>query len=228
MSRIVAFAYAGARAQARYGQLLSDGQWERLQRLPDLGSFLQAARDTALRPWVLNLQADTGAHTLEAALRAQFRLRVRAAAQWAPRPWGAALRWIEALPDIPGAAHVLGGKPAYPWMAGEPAPALARAWGEGRTLAAAWLERFRSLWPAPDPALERLALLAQRALGNARHEDAAAAAARIQPALRRVFRAHTRAPAGLAAYLALCWLEGAALRGALLRRRFTLTQEVAA
>ena len=228
MSRTVAFAYAGARVQGRYGQLLSENQWERLARIPDFGLFVQTARDTALRPWVVNLDAHTEPHALEASLRAQFRLRVRAVAHWAPAPWRPALRWIEVLPELSAAVHLLGGKPAYPWMAGEPATVLTRAWGEGRGLATAWFEHWRSLWPAADPALERLTRLGQHVLKHAQHEDAGAAATRLRPVLRRLFRSHTRAPAGLVAYLALSWLELMALRGALLRRRFTLPTELAA
>ncbi len=220
------FDYAGARAQARYGQRLTEGQWERLARAPDFALYVQGARETALRPWVANLDAAVPPHVLEAALRAQFRARVRAAAAWTPQPWRAALRWIETLPDLPVARHLRGGETQYDWIAADPVLAAAAV----RT-PDDWLDRWRSLWPddrAARAALERLVRAVRAVAAAAVEQDADVARARIEPILRRTFRRHTRAPAGLVAWLALSWLELAQLRGALLRRRFALAPEAAA
>jgi len=219
------FDYAGARAQARHGQLLPEAQWERLARVPDFALYAQTARETALRPWVATLDAATRPHVLEAALRAQFRAHVRAVAAWVPRAWRPALRWIETLPDLPVASHLLAGEPAYEWMGAD--PALARVAVRNLT---AWLAQWRKFWPddaAARAPLERLVRDVRRVAQDAAREDAATARARLEPVLRRAFRRHTRAPAGLVAYLALSWLQLARLRGALLRRRFTVAPEVA-
>jgi len=239
MSRAVAFAYAGARAQAHYGQLLSEGQWERLERVPDFALFVQTARDTALRPWVANLDRGTPVHAIEASLRAQFRLCVRAVAHWAPVAWRPALRGIESLPDLPAAFYLFSGLEAHPWISADPllrrlsaraglsrrdpASVLVRAWEDGRALAPAWLEHWHSLWPEPEPALEHLLRLAQDTLQKASREEAALTALHLEPALRRAYRHDARAPAGLVAYLALSWLQLLRLRGALLLRRLELT-----
>lgn len=246
MSRVVGFAYAGARIQARYGRLVVATTWERLQRLDTLGGFLQAARDTPLRPWVAQLDAAADVHQIEAQLRALFRRRVAELAEWSPPPWRPAVTWAALLPDLPAVAARLRGVDA-PWMQADSRLAAVGDDGRGRVpeelrvlqqafrnrqpLLATWLERWRSLWPSTLPAerrgLEELArLLGDAVAGAAR--DAPAALAALHRPLRQLFRRRTRAPAGLFAYLALTWIEFAALRGAVVRRRLALPLEGAA
>jgi hypothetical protein len=246
MSRVVGFAYAGARIQARYGRLVSRPTWERLERLETTDGFLQAARDTPLQAWVAQLDPATDGHRLEAQLRALFRQRVGELAQWAPPGWRAAVRWVDVLADLPAVNARFDGADA-PWQrddsrfgairvgpeAGVPEPLrnLWQAWRDKRPLVTAWLEQWRALWP-PVSADERralehlLALLGEAQRGAAR--DAPAALAALQGPLRKLMRRQMRAPAGLFAYLALAWIEFAALRGALVRRRLALPVEVAA
>ena len=248
MISTVAFAYAGARVQARYGRLLTAAQWERLQRVPLLSSFLQAARETSLRPWVLQLDASADAHRLEAQLRAAFRRHVATLAQWAPERWRGAILWTDVLPDLPAIAHrARGGADA--WMAADPrlariefaAPgeislpgnlqALAGALARRESLAEAWLVHWRSLWPPmlsdERRGLEELVRRVSEAAAAAA-PDAPAAQARLLRPLQRLFRRHARAPAGLFAYLALSWRELVMLRGSLMRRRLSLPPEGAA
>jgi hypothetical protein len=242
--RTVDFAYAGARIQARYGALVPATQWERLQRLEGLGAFLQAARDTGLRPWLLQVDPNADAHQLEAHLRLLFRRRVAELAGWAPPPWRPAIAWTAVLPDLPAIAHRLRGGALAPWMAAD--ARLAWLAAEGRPHApeelkvlqpdkaaapeplAAWLERWRALWPGTRPdereGLEALVRLARVTLAAAR-ADAPAALGALQKPLRRLFRRHTRAPAGLFIHLVLTWLELVAVRGALLRRHLALPIE---
>lgn len=242
--RTVDFAYAGARIQARYGALLPAAQWERLQRLEGLGAFLQAARDTGLRPWVLQVDPAADAHQLEAQLRLLFRRRVAELAAWAPPAWRPAIEWTAVLPDLPAIAHRLRGGAAAPWMAAdarlswlaadarprvpEELQGLAPAKGEAPEPLAAWLDGWRARWPAMLPGeregLEALVKSIRATLAAARTDTPAALAA-LQRPLRRLFRRHTRAPAGLFIYLALTWLEMVAVRGALLRRRLALPIE---
>lgn len=205
MIRTVGFAYAGARIQARYGRRVPEATWERLRRLGTTRAFLQGARDTALRPWLVQVDADAGAHALEAQLRALFRRRVHELAGWAPAPWRPAVDWVAALPDLPAAAGAVEAEPAQ-----------------------AWLQRWREQWPPVRPAerraLEHLVALLRRAARDAA-VDAPAAEAALVPPLRKLFRRQTRAPAGLFAYLALTWMEFSAVRGALARRRLGLPLE---
>ena len=247
MSRTVAFAYAGARIQARYGKLVPASTWERLRRLDAVNAFLQAARDTGLRPWVLQVDPSADAHQIEAHLRLLFRRRIAELAAWAPEAWRPAIEWTAVLPDLPAIAHRLrGGEPA-PWTAAdarlawladaelprmpEELQGLRPAKGTAPEPLAYWLERWRALWPAPRPedraGLEKLVRMIRDACGPA-VAGASAAQARLQPPLRRLFRRHTRAPAGLFAYLVLTWLEMIAVRGALLRRRLGLPIEAVA
>lgn len=226
MSRNVAFAYPGARAQARFGQLLADGQWQRLSRVPDLALFVQTARETALRPWVQQLDPAAGPHQIEAHLRGQFRSRVRAVAGWAPRDWRAALLWTAVLPDLPALAHAQAGREPLAWMAGD---ADLRKPPASPLPPRAWLERWRRLWPSVgrderEP-LDALARVLERAARQGASADLATLEPSVRAPLRRLFRRATRSPAGLFAYLALLWLEFVKLRGAVLRRRLALPLE---
>lgn len=244
MSRVVGFAYAGARIQARYGRLVFAATWQRLHRLDTLGGFLQGARDTPLRPWVAQLDTTADVHQIEAQLRALFRRRVAELAEWSPPPWRPAVAWAALLPDLPAIAARLRGADA-PWMRADSRLAaigdgtlvpeelrvLQQAFRDRQPLPAAWLERWRALWPPTRPAEQRgledlVRLLGGAVTGAAR--DAPAALAALQGPLRKLFRRRTRAPAGLFAYLALTWIEFAALRGAVLRRRLALPLEEAA
>jgi hypothetical protein len=201
MSRTVGFAYPGARIQARYGRLVGAPAWERLRRLDTAAGFLQGARDTALRPWVAQLDASSDPHALEAQLRGLFQARIAELSEWSPPEWRPAVAWVEGLPELPRTKQ----------------PNVDD-----------WLARWRALWPAMGAAerraLDELVALLQDAVRDAAR-DAPSALAALQRPLRKLFRRHTRAPAGLFAYLALTWIEFAALRGALLRRRLGLPLE---
>lgn len=225
MIRTVGFAYAGARIQARYGRRVPQTTWERLRRLATSRAFVQGARDTALRPWLAQVDPDADAHQVEAQLRALFRRRVRELAGWAPAPWRPAIDWVAVLPDLPAINQRLDrGEGELP----EPLRAIAEAHAAKQPLAQAWLLRWRGLWPpvlrAERRGLEQLVMLLQRAAQDAA-TDAPAAEAALLPPLHKLFRRHTRAPAGLFAYLALTWMEFSELRGALARRRLALPLE---
>lgn len=244
MIRTVDFAYAGARIQARYGKRVPAAQWERLRRLGTLDAFLQAARDTGLRPWVLQIDPQADAHQVEAHFRLLFRRRVSELAGWAPAAWRPAIDWVAVLPDLPAIAHRLGGGPAAAWMAADAGlawltrderprlPPELRVFqaekGDAPEPVAAWMQHWRERWPATLPgeraALQALAGLIGAALQAAVADAPAAEAALLRP-LRRLFRRHTRAPAGLFADLVLTWMELTAVRGALLRRRLGLPLE---
>jgi len=242
VSRTVGFAYPGARIQACYGRLVSQAAWGRLRRLDTLSGFLQAARDTALRPWLTQLDVTAEPHQIEAQLRALFRRRVGEVSEWSPPAWRPAVAWVAVLPDLPAMTARVRGVEA-PWLPADSGPGrmgagAARASAELRGLqdafragqlpAQAWLARWRALWPATRAAerrgLERLVALLDPAARGA-GADAATAQAALQRPLRDLFRRDTRRPAGLFAWLALSWIEFATLRGALLRRRLALPLE---
>lgn len=227
MSRTVGFAYPGARIQARFGRLVMPAAWDRLQRLDTLGGFLQASRETSLRAWLTQLDAAADAHEIEAQLRATFRRRVAELSAWSPPAWRPAAHWAAVLPDLPAIAALRRGD-RETWLQADGAfDDESRQLGASPAPAEAWVARWRRLWPplAPEErrALEQLVTLLRAPAAGA--EAGAKTAQALQRPLRRLFRRHTRAPAGLFAWLALCWIELARLRGALLRRRLGLPPE---
>jgi hypothetical protein len=109
-------AYAQARLQARYGQRAAEPEWQRLLAVSDYRSFLEQARTTRLRPWVVNLSAASSSHEVERLLRAQLRARIAEVARWAPARWRAAVTSSASIIDLPALGFLERGETAYPWM----------------------------------------------------------------------------------------------------------------
>lgn len=236
------FPYAGARLQARYGQRPTAALWGQLEAIDNFGRFIQAARDTVLRPWVMNFGVETGPHRIELHLRTRYRTLVFEVAGWQPWPWRDFIRWLSQLPDLPITAHRLAGGEGYGWLEQPAADSPQRraspiggtreipiSDGDAGGVARRWLEHWRSLRPARDK---------RYGLGLTRLEHTLAESSRALQAwveagegsgepqrrvlgerLNRIFRRHTRQPAGAAAYLLLALLDMHRLRGGLLRRR---------
>ena len=74
-------AYVQARLQYRHGQRPDPERWRLLEANADLGSYLESARSTSLKPWVQHLSADARIHDVERALRRDWRLYVDAVAE---------------------------------------------------------------------------------------------------------------------------------------------------
>lgn len=234
MTGRVAFAYAQARIQARYGRLATAGDWNRLDRVSDFGQFVQQAQGMGLRPWLAHLGPESTVHEIELALRDRFRRHISRVAGWLPRPWRPATEWIAVVVDLPAVSHLLSGRPALPWMRQDPfyrtladlsaaerraafgRTSLAPLAGEGSDplqIADRWREHWRGLWPpASSPVhagLERLALRLTAPVpepGEAR-------------LLSRMIRGELQRPAAVHAYLGLARREMDRLRGMLVRRR---------
>ncbi|HSS65265.1 MAG TPA: hypothetical protein VLS27_12595, partial [Gammaproteobacteria bacterium] len=116
MSQMAKFAYSQARLHARHGNRLDAADWRRLTGVGDHLQLLQAARASALQPWVQPFSEHTDMHTMELWLRRQFREYVDAVASWQPASWRDALFWTCRLTDLPALRHLLSGEPAWPWM----------------------------------------------------------------------------------------------------------------
>lgn len=212
------------RLHARYSVLLAGSEWQRLQRVEHFASFVQLARDTALRPWVLHFAPGLDVHVLEAALRSGYCRQVHEVAGWMPPSWRAAVRWIERLPGLPMVRHRVADGEAYAWMEPEAdAGWHAAAGSDGVALSRLWQARWQALWPCGPAApefeeLQRMQRQWQQAAVSLAGEGDEPLG-RLEIALRRSFR-NSRAAASMAfAYLGLLWLEVARLRGALVRRR---------
>ncbi len=239
------FAYVQARLQARYGQQPDRGAWRRLQAITSLSHFLQVARTTPLRPWLLNIPAHGDSHAVEKSLRRQLFDHLDEVMRWLPQPWRPALRWCGVLPDLPALQHLLGGRPAPAWVLDDhrlkhyshELPALrlqalrdspyAPLLGQdgGRDLSVAWRRHWRTLWPADIAAAEAAALNQLADAVTAYYAALAAAAGRdsdtardwIEQRLRHGFRRHPQQAAAAFYYLALTALTVEQLRGLLLR-----------
>lgn len=247
MTRLSDFAYAQARLQARHGMRPDAPTWRRLMTIGDLLHFLQTARTTPLRPWVLHLTAETSVRDVELSLRQQFRHYISEVAKWQPAPWRDAVLWVKRLPDLPTLQHLLLGQPVRRWIMQDPIlqpfaiesrPALIealrdsdcgpllQAWQEGISLSDGWLQHWRTLWPKAGTTLttplEHLAKRIQRYLVDLSKQPAGSnsqkARAVLAQQLTRDFRRYTHQPATTFVHLGLVALDLQQLRGALVRR----------
>lgn len=168
MSAVTDFAYAQARLQARHGLRPDAATWRRLAGIGDRLNFLQLARTTRLRPWVMHFSSRTDVHELELSLRSQFRHSIAEVASWQPRPWRGAVLWTRQLLDLPALHHLLSGNPPPLWTTEDVIlkpfaiadmrqrlqaleesefAGLSRDWQAGTPLLESWLTRWRRLWP---------------------------------------------------------------------------------
>jgi hypothetical protein len=140
MTTLSQFAYLQVRLQARYGQLPDSTVWRRLEGITALSHFLQTARTTGLRPWLLTIASGTrwdarsapagaapamapitiaahgNSHAMEKSLRRQLRQHIDEVTRWLPPPWRPAAVWCGLLPDLPALQHLLGSAGAPPWL----------------------------------------------------------------------------------------------------------------
>jgi hypothetical protein len=248
MSQMAKFAYSQARLHARHGNRLDDDDWRRLTGVGGLLQLLQAARASALRPWVLPFSESTDMHTMEHWLRRQFREYVDTVAGWQPAPWRDALRWTRRLVDLPALRYLLSGKLAWTWMWEDDAigpfvsedgrvqvetmresdcAPLVQAFEGGESLLDGWLGHWRKLWPTPmrrlTAPLESVDSLLRRHVDELTASIDAREIVRKREQLKSQlvagFRRHVHDPAGAYFHLALTAADIAVLRGELARHR---------
>lgn len=228
--------YAHARMSARQGTRPDDLAWRRIEPVRELAPMLDAARATALRPWMAGIGPTTSPHGIEAILRRRWREAVAEVASWMPEAWQPAIRWCAALPDLPAVAHLARGGDPPPWMRDDPVLRDLVAGGEGSGPLAALLadpDRIAQAWHAEwrrrMPARERGDAILLDAIADAisRHVAAMRDPAIVDgtPLLRSLearltllFRRATLDPAAAFAFLGLIALDLARLRGELARR----------
>jgi hypothetical protein len=246
MSSTVSFAYAQGRLQARYGERPDEHVWRRLHSIGELGSYLQVARQTSLRKWVLGISPTHDSHDIELALRQKFRNHIDEVANWPPQPWRATLQWIKCLPDLPAIQHLLGGGTATAWMQRDPVLAeltntgaimgrytprasgcvlLAEYHSQGDTLFQGWLQHWGGLRPRKGRAdahfnqgLNHLETLLRAQLEPPQGMTTPLSREALANSLRTAFRRYSFQPAAACAYLALTALDLERLRGDLLQR----------
>lgn len=241
------FAYAQARLQARWGARAADADLQRIRAARDVATLLQQVRTTALARYVARIAPGLPTHELERRMRAEWTALVDEVAAWVPQRWREPVRWLRWLPWLPALQKLGRGGRAAAWTREDPvlgsivaeepgsralavrdtelAPlqsALASAEGD---VTRAWVEHWRSLWPAR--ATER-AGVAKVLRAFAEHDDmlrgapSGAATEEFERTLAHrlltVFRRHPQSPAAAVAFLAAEGLDLLALRGALLAR----------
>jgi hypothetical protein len=254
VNRVPRFAYAQARLQARHGQRADAQLWRRLHGTGDLASYLQMARQTVLRPWVIGIDTSQRSHDIEFSLRRQFRSYVDDVTHWLPVDWRGAFQALKQLPDLPALQHLLSGESVPAWMLEDPVLRdfasetvksrieaiqasecgyLVKAWQRGETLYDAWYDAWRQRWPGParlDAAMERLGRLL---LQHIRSQGAKSGTATRQQRdvllskLAAAFRNYSFQPAAALSHLALVALDLEQLRGDLLRRKLFSEARVA-
>lgn len=230
MMSLSGFAYAQARMQSRYGARANSNVWLRLHNIQDLGSYLQTAQQTALRPWVLGLSSTHSSHDIELALRQKYRRHVDEVASWMPPGWQKPLHWIKRLADLPLLQYLLAGGEAEDWMKSDPditeftvsdplqrvqairqadGRALLESWQQGGSLLPGWLSQWNSIRPRSrdfDRGLQHMEkLLKQQVQLQLKQQGAALPNDNeiILDQLRLVFRRYAFQPAAVCAYLAI-------------------------
>ncbi len=112
--------YALARVAARHGRRLDEDAWRRLDASRNVSHYVAAVRSTALAWWVSSIDPENDCHTMERALRLQWRRHVDGVAAWHPQVWQAWLAWLAYLPTLSLLAPI--GRPeAVPkWLLADP------------------------------------------------------------------------------------------------------------
>jgi hypothetical protein len=241
-------AYAQARLQARHGRRPTDDGWRLLEATPDLAGYLQAARATSLRPWVVHLAGDAGTHQIERSLRQDWQIYVAEVAAWVPSAWQPAARWLATLPYLPFFVHLTRGEPVPRWMlddaelsevaqtdTGQRDKALAATHlarigepvREGVPPVDAWLAAWVIDWPAADVsgglALERVRHAFHSHVSTIlaeplQHPPGPALRHRIAERLNMAFRRESGRITAVFAHLGLMALDVERLRGGLVLR----------
>jgi len=245
MTGLSDFAYAQARLQSRYGKRADAHLWLKLHNIHDLSSYLHAAQQTALRPWVLGISTTHSSHDIELALRQKYRRHVDEVASWLPVVWGAPLQWIKRLTDLPVLQYLLAGNPPMDWMKSDPGisaftdddPALrlramqeadcaslVSAWQQGDSMLSGWLTYWNQTRPqtkAYKNGLQNMEqLLHPDILLNASQTEAGLPADYdlMEGELTEIFRRYTFQPAAVCAYLAIIAIDIHRIRSDLMQR----------
>lgn len=238
-------AYAQTRIQSRYGERADESVWLKLHNIDDLGSYLQTAQQTALRPWVLGLSSTHNSHDIEQALRQKYRQHVDEVASWMPTRWKRSLQWIKRLGDLPTLQYLLAGGEPLEWMKSDPAiatytvddlhlraklmretgnEALVDSWQQTGTMLPGWLSQWNSIHPKSIYFAQGLKSLEKRLLEYMQLQAAQQGSALptdyevILDRLRLVFRHNAFEPAAVCAYLAIVAIDMHRIRGDLMQR----------
>jgi hypothetical protein len=247
MSAFAGTAYAQVRIQSRYGQRADAGVWHKLHNIQDLGSYLQTAQQSALRPWVLGLSATHDSHDIELALRQKYRQHVDEVAGWLPTRWQEPIRWIKRLVDLPTLQYLLAGGEPLGWMKSDPElsdftaddpqlrvqamiqagnKALVDSLQQNGSVLSGWLSQWNSIRPGSLKVERSLRPLEKLLHEHIRHQAEQQGKAlptdydQLLDQLRLLFRRHAFQPTAVCAYLAIVAVDVYRIRSDLMQRLF--------
>lgn len=242
------FAYVQARLQARHGQRPGEERWRLLESTPDIASYLQSARSTALRPWVAHMPAESSHHQVERSLRDDWEAYVAEVSAWVPTPWRSSVDWFATLPYLPFFAHLVRDEPVPGWMREDMTLAhlatedpdrrrealqasvmggIGDAIRDGVSPMVAWLDGWSVTWPDVGKGIENS--LMQLRVALERHSEAILldpSAHPVGPRLRApllarlnsLFRRHSGQIGAVFAHIALMSMDLERMRGGLVIR----------
>jgi hypothetical protein len=246
------FAYAQVRMQSRFGSRAETGVWLKLHTIHDLGSYLQVARQTALRHWVLGINPTHNSHDIELALRQKYRQHVDEVAGWLPSAWQKPVRWIKRLADLPVLQYLAAGGQPLEWMKSDPDTgdlttdslalrlelmrqagysSLVDAWQKGDTMFVGWLSHWNSIRPENKAfnqgllGVEKLLREQLQLLAGEKKAVLPTDYDALDDRLRTLFRRYLFQPAAVCAYLASVAIDVHHLRSDLMQRLFFLGGE---
>jgi hypothetical protein len=250
-----AFAYSQARIQARLGARPSGDDWQRIRATRDFATLLQAASATPLLAATHGLSAQSNVHDAERALRGRWIDGVEEVAAWQRPDWREAMLWMRWLPYLPSLDKLARAGRPPDWMrtdallgpivAVDPrlrgatlkrtelAP-LADGFGASPDVGSAWLQHWRSTWPAAeatsalDKMVRDIALQCRELAAAPPSATSENLLARLDRRLLGALRRNPLSPVAAVAFLGLTALDLARLRGAVAVRSLRFTYEGAA
>jgi hypothetical protein len=247
MAGLSTLAYAQARMQSRYGARAEATVWLKLHNIHDLGSYMQTAQQTPLRPWVQGLSRIHSSHDLELALRQKYRHHVDEVASWLPSDWRAPVRWLKTLVDLPALHYLMSGGEPLAWMRADPVlkaytadqtndrlRALRAAgsrimvdeWQQSRAMLSGWFLQWQDLRPK-SMGFERGLRLFEQQMRDQFHRLATQQSPGadqdyevLLDRLRLIFRRYAFEPTAVCAYLFVVAIDLHHIRSDLMQRLF--------
>ncbi|HXZ49398.1 MAG TPA: hypothetical protein VEG27_10280 [Usitatibacter sp.] len=217
--------FAQARIQSRHGAHPDGAAWAMVHAAVNLSALLEAARASALRPWIAGLDAGSTLDEIERLVRVRLRGRIEEVARWMPQAWRPAVLLTRELVDLPARQRLAAGLGVLPWMADDPALAARPARDDVASAdnpREAWLAAWRASWPRCSAeeraALEELVSTLRSHLAEfarASVEDAWELRRALGARLERLFRRHALLAAAAFDHLALLALDAERLRAEL-------------
>lgn len=225
------FAYAQARLHARLDGRFTEADWRMLASSRDFGNCLEVVNQTAAAHITSRMDRTNNVHTVERVLREEWGVTVIEIAQWLPKKWRQALRWMTVLPHLRRFEYSPDKADIPRWLRlttefGKDTNLLRPGGGTNPTtveVAEIWQNEWRLRLPSKQYATElesALMPLLDRYLCNGSPEAVGASKAwqNLTSTLKGLFRNQPQTPVAIFAYIGLIALDFERLRGGLVDR----------